>query len=207
MAGVTKEKTKKILNTEIKLKTLIRFASTIVALIVLVVLYSRGIIAPIFVNGEPVTFAEIARVMRDEGTSNIIDKIISEKIIEIEAKRRNIEVKQEEISAEMQRIQNVADESGKTMGQLLKESDMTQAQLEKDVKVRVTLYKILGENVDVTEGEIDYYIDNNKEFYGDDSEAVREEVKRLLLEQKISHQSGTWLREAKASSKVNYIVK
>ncbi|MFW9930914.1 MAG: hypothetical protein ACFFD1_16115, partial [Candidatus Thorarchaeota archaeon] len=74
MARLTKEKTKKILNTEVKVRTLTKIASTTVAVFILVVLYAKGIIAPIFVNGEPVTFAEIARIMREEGSSNLIDK-------------------------------------------------------------------------------------------------------------------------------------
>lgn len=203
---VKNKKLDSLLKSKIEVKRLLKYLSTVIAILIMVVLYKRGIVAPLFVNGEAVTFGEIARVISKEDGS-YLDQLIAEKVIQFEANKRNIEVQKEEVEVEMLRIEKEALDNGITIIQLLKEQDSTIAELEKNTKTRLMLYKILSEDVEITEWEIEEYIRENNEFLEEGEEdIVRDEVIRILLDKKVSEMYDTWIREAKAESEVNYLI-
>lgn len=204
---VRKSKIEKILKKKIELSKLLKYLSTFIAIMILVVLYKRGIVAPIFVNGEPITFSEIAKVISTDRDTNYLDQLIAEKIILFEARKRNIEVKKEEVEAELYKIEKEAIESGVTLVQLLRERDTTLEEFEKNTKTRLMLYKILSDDIEITEWEIEDYIRQNQHLFKEGEEGlVREEVIRILLDKKVSEMYETWIREAKASSEVKYLI-
>lgn len=202
-----RSKIEKILKKKIEVSRLLKYLSTFIAILILVVLYKRGIVAPLFVNGEPITFREIVQVISTDSDTNYLDQLIAEKIILFEARKRNIEVKKEEVEAEIYKIEKEAIESGITLVQLLKERDATLKELEKNTKTRLMLYKILSEDIEITEWEIEDYIRQNQHLFKEgEEELVREEVIRILLDKKVSEMYETWIREAKASSEVKYLI-
>jgi foldase protein PrsA len=143
------------------------------------------------------------------GPGNLLDRIVSEKLVELEAKRRNIVVRKEEIDAEVLKFEKEAIENGRTLIQLLEENDQTLAQFEKDTKVRLTIYKILGSSTTFNEDEVDRIIEENPWLYKDDEEleAVREEIKDLLIQRRLDDSYDTWILDAKAQSKVDYFIR
>jgi parvulin-like peptidyl-prolyl isomerase len=203
---VKKINVEKLLKSKIEVRRLLKYLSTVIAILIMVVLYKRGIVAPLFVNGEPVTFGEIAKVISKENGS-YIDQLIAEKVIQFEASKRNIEVKKEEVEEEIFRIEKEALDNGITLIQLLKERDSSIEELEKNTKTRLMLYKILSEDVEITEWEIENYIRENREFLKEgEEEIIRDEVIRILLDKKVSDMYDTWIREAKAQSEVKYLI-
>ncbi len=69
------------------------------------------------------------------------------------------------------------------------------------------IYKILSEDVEITEWEIEDYIRQNQHLFKEgEEELVRDEVIRILLDKKVSEMYETWIREAKASSEVKYLI-
>ena len=206
---ISKAKIRNILNREIKVRVLLKIASTLFAVLILWSLYKKGVVAPVFINGQPVTFGEILKLVQDRGgPKNALDRLIVEKIVEFEAKKRNIVVKKEEIEAEILRTERKALENGKTLTQLLKESDQTIEDLEKNVKLRITIYKIIAKDVDVTEEEIDAEINRNKDLYkGREQEQIRQEVKELLLPQKYEQLYESYYVEAKANTNFDFFIR
>jgi hypothetical protein len=203
---IKNKKLDRLLKSKIEVKRLLKYLYTAIAIIIMVLLYKRGIVAPLFVNGEAVTFGEIVKVIsKDDGS--YLDQLIAEKVIQFEANKRNIEVQKEEVEQEMLRIEREALDNGITLIQLLKEKDSSIAELEKNTKTRLMLYKILSEDVEITEWEIDNYIRENNEFLKEgEEEVIRDEVIRILLDEKVSEMYETWIREAKAESEVNYLI-
>ena len=198
-----------ILKSKIRAISLLKFTTTLTAILILVFLYKNGYIAPFFVGGEPITLREISRIIKDKGgPKNAIDKLIAEKIIEIEAKKRNIMVRSEEIEEELLLEEKRALENGKTLLAMLEESDETIEDLKNNIKLRITLYKILRQDIDVTEEEIDAYIEKNKVIYEEkEKKQIRDGVRKLLLGVKIQTEYETWIREAKAATEINFLVK
>lgn len=197
----------RVLKKKIEISYFLKFISTILVIFMLFVIYKKGIVAPLFINGEPVSFSEILKVLTDKEEGNFLDRLIAQKVLEYEAKKRNIVVKTEEVQSEILRIEKEAVENGKTLLQILKEKDQTLADLEKNVRTRILIYKIVEDEVGVSEEEIDEYINQHKELTGDRySEEVRQEVKRLLLDKKVSEFYRNWIKDTKAKTKVRYII-
>lgn len=202
------KKIKKILNKEVTETTSFKVATLVLGLAILYTLYSKGILAVAFVNGQPITVTEVAKYYRKEKTGNILEKIIAERILEYEAKKRNIQVSVEEVNQEIALMQKEALDNGKTMLQLLKESDQTAEDLEKDVRLKIIVYKILAEDIELSEGEIDKFIRENPELYDTwDKDEARERVRKLLIDAKVQNEYETWIRQARAESDVKYFLK
>lgn len=197
----------KLLRENIRNIWLFRGISLILGLFILYYLYRNEIIAVAFINGQPISITEVVRIYTSPDKENVFDRIISEKLIEYEAKKRKIQVRSEEISAEIARMEKEAIANGKTMAQLLKESDQTARDLEKNVRLRIIIYKILSEDIELSEHEIDKYIKENPELYENFSqEETRIEVRRLLIDAKLQEEYKSWIQDAKASSEIKYII-
>lgn len=197
----------KLLRKKIAVSTLLKYISTAIAILILLFLYRRGILAPLFVNGEPITFGEIVKVISSERDSNTIDLLIAEKVILFEAKKRNIEVKKEEVEAEIFRIEKEAIENGLTLVKILNEKDTTMEEMEKNIKTRIMLYKILSDDIEVTEEEVEEYIRENSDLFKEgEEELVEEEVKRILLDKKVGEMYESWIKDARAESEVKYLI-
>ncbi len=204
----SKRKIKRLLKEKIRNIWLLRGLSFIFCIFLLAYLYKSEIIAIAFINGQPITVSEVIKIYTSPDKENVLDKIISEKLLEYETKKRNIRIKSEEIKNEMSRMEKEAVANGITMAQLLKESDQTAKDLEKNVRMRLIIYKILSEDIDLSENEVDKYLNENPQLYENLSkEEAREGVRRLLIDAKVQDEYKTWIREAKASSVVKYIFK
>ena len=124
--ALTLNKIKKLLYKNIRLELFLKITSTLIAMLILYTLYKRGVLAIAFINGEPVSMIEVANIVSDNGGyKNAVDKLIAQKVIEYEAKKRNIIVKKEEIDQEILAMEIKAIENGRTLAELLKENDQT----------------------------------------------------------------------------------
>ena len=203
---VKRNRVDRILKKKVEVSRILRYFSTFIALVILVVLYRRGIVAPLFINGEPIAFSEVVRVITSGENTNYFDKLISEKIIQYEAKKRNIKVRKEEVEEEIFKMEIQAIENGITFVQLLKERQTTIKELERDTKTRLLLYKILSEDIEISEHEIDEYLIQNQYLFEEGEEkAVREKIYEILLNKKVTRKYDSWIRDVKAESEVDYI--
>ncbi len=202
------KKIEKLLQKEVTETPAFKVATLVLGLAILYFLYSKGILAIAFVNGQPITITEVVKFYQKEKTGNVIDKLIAEKVLEYEAKKRNIQVSVEEIQSEISQIEKEALENGKTLFQLLKESDKTAQDLEKEVRLKIIVYKILAEDIELTEEEVDEFLRENPELYKNlGRNEARERVRRLLLDAKVQSEYQTWIRQAKAESDIKYFLK
>lgn len=183
-----------------------KLSTGILTLIILVSLYSKGIIAIATINNRPVTVNELIHFLRRDQEDNIIDRALTQKLIEIEARKRQITVTSQETEKEIKRLTVLAAKNGKTIYELLQTSEEDGRELEKNVKLRMTLYKIMSSGNPITENEIDSFIDNNEDLYKpEEKEIIRTELKGLLLNKKISEDYDGWIREVNAAD-VDYII-
>lgn len=187
---------------------LVKLITLLFSVLLLLFLYKQGVVAPMFVNGEPITLSDIYLSYKQGGPENALDRAIAEKIVEYEARKRNIVVKKAELEAEMARIEKQAIENGKTLTQIASESNLTVDEYEKSVKTRLTIYKIVAQSVEIDDAEIDRVIEQNEWIYRDaqQQEQVREEVRQLLIERRIDEEYQQFIKDAKASSEIDYIL-
>ncbi len=143
------------------------------------------------VGDENITKEELYQRLVQQGGKQVLDALISEKIIELEVENQNIEVTEEEIETEMKKfIDKYGGEDA--FNQALEAAGYSSDDVKKDVRKNIETKKILEPSITITEDEMRQYFDDNKSRF-DQQEQVKtrhilveslekaEEVKKKLL--------------------------
>lgn len=122
-------------------------------------------------NGEAISKDELYSKMVEQYGSATVDKIISEKIVAAEAKKQKVSVKDSELNQEIETLK--ASYGGEeAFNQALETNNTSLAYLKQDLKNYLTIKKLLGPEITITEEEMKTYFDKNK-----DSFAQAEQIK------------------------------
>jgi len=198
---------KKFLFRKINNSNFRKILSLTSAIFILLILYRSEIVAPMFVNGEAVTIADIIYSYNKGGVKGLKNRLLEAKILEIEAKKRNIIITKDEIDSELNRAEEEAILSGLTLKEILDNKDQSLSDYQRELKTRLTIYKILSQSTTMDDDAIDKIMEENKWLYNNEKEAeeVREELRKLLIDTQYQFEYQKIIKEAKADSKVNYI--
>jgi hypothetical protein len=168
---------------------------------------SRGYIVAAMVNGKPIFRWDLARALQTRFGTQTLESMISERLIADTAASQNITIPQEEVEAKM-------NDMVKTLGpnvkieDLLKYQGMTKADFEGQIRLQLTVEKILGKDIAVTDAEVDEFIAQNKEtMTATDEAAMRGEAREALTSQKVSEKIQPWFAELKEKAKIVRMVK
>ena len=123
------------------------------------------------VDGQPVSKDELYELMVQSNGQAALDSLISQKLVELEAKEQNITATDAEVQKE---LDEVAEYYGglDVFEQSLKTYNLTLEDVKEDLAVQVKLEKLMKLKINVTDNEIQEYFTANKELYD-----VEEQVK------------------------------
>lgn len=129
------------------------------------------------------------------------DQLISEQLINNEAKKRNVSVDDGEINNEIKKIE---DQQGgaSQLAQILELQGMTMDELRKQVRFQVLIKKMFGQNINITDEQVNQYVEENKAQLGEVNDELKAQVKDQLQLQKVSQDFNAWLTEAKSGNRV-----
>lgn len=113
------------------------------------------------VGDAKITQAELDKILVDRYGVETLNSLISEKLVEQEVKKNKIEITDEEIAKEIEVME--AQYGGKEgLTTALKNSNMTEDDLKKEVVNKLSLEKLLADDIAVTDEEIAAYYEENK---------------------------------------------
>lgn len=169
---------------------------------------TKSLFVAALVNGQPIFRLPIVRQLEKEFGSQVLDTMITETLINKEAKNQNLTVSDEEVDAQMAAIENQLKESGQDLDQLLAARNLTREKLRQDIRIQQLLEKMVGADVTATEEEIAAYLSENAEFLPKDQpEAeLKEQVRQQIVNQKKSQLIQTWLQELRQNADIKYLV-
>lgn len=123
------------------------------------------------VGGKNITKDELYQRLVEQNGAQILDSLITEKIIEAEAQKQNIKVTEAELEKEMT---EVIDYYGgeDAFNQALASAGYSTDDVKKDMKRNVEVKKLLEPSITITEDEMKKYFDDNRETF-----AQQEQVK------------------------------
>jgi parvulin-like peptidyl-prolyl isomerase len=187
------------------------FKVVILILVVLAVLglayYYKGLFIAATVDGQPITrFAAVKELEKQNG-KEILDALISEKLINIEAEKRNISVSQEEIDKQVKKIEDQVSQSGGTLDEMLAAQGVSRDELLKQIMLQQKAEKILSDKIQVSDEEVDKYITDSGQTLEPGKEAEqREQIKDGLRQQKFSSEISSWLSDARSKASIKEFV-
>lgn len=130
------------------------------------------------VDDEEITKDELYDLLVEQNGAQVLDGLIAEKIVDAEAKKEGIEVTDEEIEEEIEKIK---EESGGEEGfnQLLQYYGYDQEEFEENIATNIKIKKLVGDDISISDEEMEEYFEQNKEQFGQE-EQVR--ARHILVE-------------------------
>lgn len=142
------------------------------------------------VNNEKITKDELYEYLVKENGDAALNTLVANKIIELEAKKQNVEVTDDDLDKE---IDKIAEQDGgrETFEQFLEMYGTPLDDIKETLRTNITVEKLLGAEVKIEEDEMKSYFEINKENFGEkeqvkashilvDSEEKAVEVKEKL---------------------------
>lgn len=132
------------------------------------------------VDGERITKKELYDTLVGVYGESAVDNLVTKVVIDKEADKRNVKVKDSEIDAEVATYEeSYGGEEG--LKSALEASGLTLADLKEDIETNIKIEKLMAEDIEITEDEVKAYYEENKSNF-DTPESI--EVSHILVEDK-----------------------
>lgn len=202
---------RKLIKNKIQLKKLpvkkILIGAGIVILLVLAY-FSRSLFIAAVVNGQLISRFSVTSELEKQGGKQALDSIIVKTLILQEAKKRNVSASQKEVDTQLSTIEKNVTSQGATLDQALKQQGMTKGDLIDQIKLQLVLQKIVGDNISVTDKEIEDYMTTNKDQLPQNQtpEELKAQVSQQLKRQKEQQKIQDYLTQLKNQARIIYFV-
>ncbi|MDR0139490.1 peptidylprolyl isomerase [Metabacillus idriensis] len=118
------------------------------------------------VNGEKISKDELYSLLIDQGGTQLVDYLITEKIIEQESDKQDIKISNDAVEEEYQAV--IASYGGEeAFIQQLETSGGTAQDVKKDLETNLKIEKLLEPEIKISEDEMKTYFDENKESFAE----------------------------------------
>lgn len=179
------------------------------SVLLLVILYlGRSLFVAAIVNGKIITRLAVVSELEKQGGTQTLDNLIVKALIFQEGNKKGITISQEEIDAELKRIEELVSQQGMTLDQALSLQNQSRNDLIDQIKIQKTVELILADKLAVSDQEVEEYFNNNKDIYeaGVKLEDKQAEIKSQLAQSKLSQEYQTWITDLKKNASINYFL-
>lgn len=154
------------------------------------------------VNGRPIYRWDLNKVMTARFGQQTLEGVISEQLIGMEADKAGVKIEQAELDAKIAEIMKGFGENVK-LEDLLQMQGMSKEDFEKQLRLQLTVERILGKDVAVTDEDVANYIASNSAFMtATDEASLAEEAREAIRTQKINDKVQTWFAELKSKANI-----
>ena len=180
----------------------------VIVLLLILVYLNLGIFLAATVNGQPITRLQLAKELEKQGGKQVLDSIITQKLIDQEAKKKGIVVSQQDLDNEIKAIESQLKAQGTDLDTALAFQGQTRAQLQDSLKLKIQVEKLIADKISISEEEITTYFNENKTSFVENAklEDVKSQITETIRQTKLSQEYQTWLQELKSISKINYLI-
>lgn len=193
-----------------KVKTSPMQSTAIAAVVFLIALasllyYFKGTFVAALVNGQPILRQTIASQLEKQYGKQALDMLITQTLIEQQAAKDGVSISQDELDAEIAKIEDQIKAEGQTLDQILLLQGMSRDDLNKQIKLSKLVEKLSSNESSASATEIAEYIEKNAETLPAEltGEKLDNYVLGLLTNQKKSQATQTWLANLKQGAKIS----
>lgn len=193
-------------NYEIRFSKKLLIVILVLVLVLGLVYFSRRYLIAATVNGKSISRLDVLKKLEKQGGKKILETMITQALIQQEAEKRKITISQKDIDAEMKKIEANVSSQGSTLDQALQNQGMTKNDLTEEIKIQLMLQKMTGNDIKVSDKEIDDFISANKNQQGFDKEIPRDQAAAQLKQQKLQQKIQSFVSDLKSKAKINFFV-
>ncbi len=200
--------TKKAQKPSNKLKQPNFFVPLIIIVLLILAFLLKGLFVAALVNGQPIIRLTLIQELEKQGGKQALSALINQTLILQEAKKKNIEVSQEEIDKSAKQIEDSLKKQGQNLDTALAMQGMTRQDFLMQLKLRSLVEKLLADKIKVTDKEVSDYIEKNKDTLPTNlkEDEIKKGVREQLKQQKMASASQAWLANLTKNAKINYFV-
>lgn len=171
------------------------------------VYFLKGQLIVATVNGKPVWRLTLLAELEKQSGKEVLDSLITKTLILQEAQKQKVIISEDEITQEITTLEEKIREQGQDLDNLLSLQNMSRVELREQIKIQKMIEKMVGANIQVSDQEIDSYLEENKDFLPQEvsSEEAREDARSKITQQKISEEIQTWINSLKEKAVINYL--
>lgn len=168
----------------------------------------RGLFLVALVNNQPLSRLALVRELEKQGGRETLENLILKTLILQEAKKKGVFIPKQEIDQKIAEIEKQFATQGQTLEELLSVRGETRKGLQEQIKIQLTVEKILGSQIKVTDQEVSEYFAKNKSYFpkGATLEDQKEEIKNNLFQQKMTEAFPAWSENLKKEAKISYFI-
>lgn len=130
------------------------------------------------VNGEKITKEELDAQLTEMYGADILDSLITNKVIEMEASKEKVKVTGNEIDEELTKLQESYG-GEEAFASALEQNQVSMDKIREDIEIYLLAEKMIGSSIEVTEDEVKTYFEENKDSF-DQKEQVK--ASHILVE-------------------------
>lgn len=192
-----------------KPKPLVIAIGVAVILIIVALIFAKGIFVAATVNGSPISRLSVIGELEKQGGKKVLETIIETKLIETELNKKEISVSKDDVDVEIENIKTQVASQGGTFETALAQQGLTEEKLREQITIQRKLEKLLADKVAVSEAEIDAYIKDSKATPPKDVkiEDFKKQISEQIKKQKFQSEAQKWMSDLTASAKIKYYVK
>jgi hypothetical protein len=169
--------------------------------------YMRRFVIAATVNGTSISRLEVIKELEKRSGKAVLDSLITQKLIDNEAKNKNIIVTQDEINQEVERGETEAIQRGTTLKQALIKQQILEDDFQNGIRIQLEIEKLLGDKAELTDLEVQNYITTNKISVPKGQEIIiKDQIKKQLKPQKLSQIGKLFISDLKSKAKIDYYV-
>ena len=134
---------------------------------------SNGYVAK--VEGEKILQTELDEALRNQYGAEVLDTLITNKIVELEAKKQNITVSDEVIQAEYEEFVEAYGGVDSVNG-VLEANGLTEDALKDNIRTYQLTKQVIAASIEITDEEVEQYFEHNKDNYGQEEQVVASHI-------------------------------
>lgn len=127
------------------------------------------------VNGEKILQTELDDALREQYGTEVLDTLITNKIVELEAKKEGVSVSEDTIQEE---YENLAESYGgkELLQAALDENGLTEQSVKDNIRMYQLTKNVIATSVNISDEEVAQYFEDNKDSYGQKEEVVASHI-------------------------------
>lgn len=161
------------------------------------------------VNGQSISRLELIQELEKQYGQGTLESIVTETLILQEASRQGVSTSDEEISQEIQKIEEGMAAQGQDLSQALSLQGMTMEELKEQIGLQKMVEEIVKKDIEVTAEDVETYYEENKDSFPEDEdiEALKSGIKLQLEQQKLTEGINSWIKGLQDNAAINYLKK
>ena len=169
--------------------------------------YYRGLLVAATVNGNPISRLSVINELEGRSGKAALDSLIIKKLINDEFAAKNLSINDGDVDSKVKEIQDQLKVQGQTLESALSAEGMSKNALREQIRIQLKLEKLAEAEVNISDEDVNKYIDENKMPIEKDKEAeTKNQIKEQLRQQKLQEVIPTIIQNLKSQAKINYIV-